>query len=248
MNATRRRTAAPALVLALGFVIIAQVAFATHPRPKGAALLRVALVPASKPCVTPNEMHGGGLATPSCSPPEQSSSYLTVGTPDANGAASNSIGFLRIKVKASSPEDVLVSGSISDVRCRPATAASVCNSPNEAGGPDYSGDLSGYAASARFTDHYNGPIGGTAGTDAGTAQDFSEYYFALFHCSNTPDVTVGGLCTVDTTRPVSPLPYWFEGKRINSEFGQLQVEDGGPDGNVSTDDNTLFAVQGLFVP
>ena len=69
MNATRRRTAALALVVALGFVV-AQVAFATHPRPKGAALLRVALVPASKPCVTPNEMHGGGLATPSCSPPE----------------------------------------------------------------------------------------------------------------------------------------------------------------------------------
>src|ERR1043166_2698043 len=105
MNATRRRTIALALVLAAGFVV-AQVALATHPRPKGAALLRVALVPASKPCATPNEMHGGGLATPSCSPPEQSSSYLTVGTPDANGAAPNSIGYLRIKVKASSPEDV----------------------------------------------------------------------------------------------------------------------------------------------
>jgi len=247
MKSARRRAIALALVLATGFAV-AQVADATHPRPKGAALLRVALVPAFKPCVAPNKMHGGGLATPSCGPPEQSSSYLTVGTPDANGAAPNSIGYVRIKVKTSSPEDVLITGSISDVRCRPATAANVCNSPNDAGGPDYSGDLTGYSSYARLTDHFNGPTGSNGGTDAATAQDLPDYYLARFHCANTPDATIGGICTVDTSRPLTPVPYWFEGKRINSELGQVEVEDGGPDGSVFTEDNTLFAVQGVFVP
>jgi hypothetical protein len=230
----------------VGFVVVTQVATATHPRPEGAALIRVALVPAFKPCGTPNEMHGGSLATPSCSPPEQSSSYLTVGTRDANGAAPNSIGSVRIKVIVSSPEDVLFSGSISDVRCLPATAASVCSNANDAGGPDYSGDLRGTFV-VRLTDHFNGPIGGgTDGTDPATVKDVPQGF--VFHCANTPDVAVGGLCTVDTTKPLIPVPYWFEGKRVNVEVNQLQVVDGGPDGDIFTDDNTLFAVQGLFVP
>jgi hypothetical protein len=39
-----------------------------------------------------------------------------------------------------------------------------------------------------------------------------------------------------------------EGKRAIWQMGQAQVFDGGPDGNVATADNTLFATQGLFVP
>jgi hypothetical protein len=31
-------------------------------------------------------------------------------------------------------------------------------------------------------------------------------------------------------------------------LGQVQLWDAGADGNLATDDNTLFAVQGLFVP
>ena len=32
------------------------------------------------------------------------------------------------------------------------------------------------------------------------------------------------------------------------EFGQRVINDGGPDGVVSTTPNTLFAVQGLLIP
>jgi hypothetical protein len=32
------------------------------------------------------------------------------------------------------------------------------------------------------------------------------------------------------------------------QLGQMQVFDGGPDGETGTAPNTLFAVQGLFVP
>jgi hypothetical protein len=39
-----------------------------------------------------------------------------------------------------------------------------------------------------------------------------------------------------------------DGQRTVVELTQFQVFDGGPDGQVSTNDNTLFAVQGLFIP
>ena len=37
-------------------------------------------------------------------------------------------------------------------------------------------------------------------------------------------------------------------KRAIVEIGQLQVFDGGPDGVAATDPNTLFSVQGIFIP
>ncbi len=37
-------------------------------------------------------------------------------------------------------------------------------------------------------------------------------------------------------------------RRSNWQLGQVQVFDGGADGVVSTNPNTLFAVQGVFVP
>ena len=79
-----------------------------YPRPKGATPLRVPFVPAFKACAAPgNRTHGSPLAFPSCAPPVQESNYLTVGTPDANGAAANSVGSLLAKVKATNPADIL---------------------------------------------------------------------------------------------------------------------------------------------
>ena len=39
-----------------------------------------------------------------------------------------------------------------------------------------------------------------------------------------------------------------EGKRSIWELGQVQVYDGGSDGVAATRRNTLFALQGVFVP
>ena len=50
--------------------------------------------------------------------------------------------------------------------------------------------------------------------------------------------------TADAVTPGS-VP---EGKRSIWELGQVQVFDGGPDGVASTPGNSLFAVQGVFVP
>src|SRR5689334_14427949 len=115
---------------ALGLMAVSQVASGSHVRPKGASPLRASLVPSYKACGTPNRTHGAPLAFPSCNPPVRSSNFLTLGTPDANGAPSNSIGSILLKVKSTSPEDVLITSSITDVRCLPATSASVCSGAN----------------------------------------------------------------------------------------------------------------------
>jgi hypothetical protein len=39
-----------------------------------------------------------------------------------------------------------------------------------------------------------------------------------------------------------------EGKRSIWEIGQLFVSDGGSDGEIATNPNTVFARQGVFVP
>jgi hypothetical protein len=238
----KRKLVLPAALVAgtLGLVMMSQIASATHPRPKGATPLRVSLVPAFKQCTSSNRTHGAPLAFPSCNPPVQTSNFLTVGTPDANGAGANSIGSALIKVKVTSPEDVLASLSVSDVRCRPATDASVCNSPNAAAGPDYSGQLQ-LMATIRISDHYNG-----SGLDeAATVQDIP--FPVNVYCHNTADTSVGGLCDDPGPQCVCP-PSNLDGLRTVVGFTQIQVFDGGPDGQVNTDDNTLFMNQGIFIP
>ncbi len=102
---------------ALGLMAVSQLASASHVRPKGATPLRASLVPSFKACTVPNRTHGAPLAFPSCNPPVQTSNFLTIGSPDANGAGANSTGFILLKVKPTSPEDVLITSSITDVRC-----------------------------------------------------------------------------------------------------------------------------------
>src|SRR3954451_21308532 len=121
----RKRMALPlALALgAVGLMVVASMASATHPRPKGATPLRASMVPAYNACATPNRTHGPPLAFPSCNPPVQSSTNITVGSPDANGAPANSTGFAKLDVIAGVPgppddSDVAISSSISDVRCK----------------------------------------------------------------------------------------------------------------------------------
>jgi hypothetical protein len=226
---------------ALGLMAVSQVASGSHVRPKGASPLRASLVPSFKACATPNRTHGAPLAFPSCNPPVQSSNFLTVGTPDANGAGANSVGSILLKVKATSPEDVLISSSITDVRCQAGTAASVCSSANAADGPDYSGEVQGNAT-IRISDHYNGPNL----NEAATVVDIP--FPVNGTCVNTTSTTIGGTCTTNTTANAVVPGSVKDTQRAVVEIGQLQVNDGGADGLVSTADNTLFEVQGIFIP
>jgi hypothetical protein len=225
----------------LGLMYMSQIASATHPRPKGASPLRASLVPSFKACTAPNRTHGAPLAFPSCNPPVQTSNFLTIGSPDANGAGANSVGFILLKVKTTSPEDVLIQATITDVRCKAATAATVCNSANAADGPDYSGEVQGNAI-IRITDHYNGP----GLNEAATVQDIP--FPVNTSCANTTATTEGGRCAVVTSANAVVPGSVKDAQRGVVEIGQLQINDGGADGAVATADNTLFEVQGVFIP
>lgn len=242
----RRRVVLPLALAVLGAMVVAQLAGASHPRPIGASPLRVSLVPAFEQCTGSNRTHGPPLAFPSCNPPMQASDFLTVGTPDANGAGANSTGFARVTVNpASAEEELVLAASISDVRCKPGTAAGVCNNANATDGPDYSGELE-FNATVRATDHFNATAPG-GGPDPATMIDLP--FPARMVCSNTADTSTGGLCNlVFGMCPVGGCSQIRDGDRTVIEFGQIRVSDGGQDGQVSTDGNTLFAVQGIFIP
>ncbi len=241
---TRRRKILGVVFLgaAIGSVLMtAQLSTASHVRPKGATPLRASMVPAFKACTVPNRTHGAPLAFPSCNPPVQTSNYLTIGSPDANGAGANAVAFVLLKVKPTSPEDVLITSNGTDVRCLPATAATVCNSPNAADGPDYSGQVQGNAT-IRISDHYNGP----GLNEAATVVDIP--FPVNGTCANTTATTIGGTCSVNTTANAVVVGSVKDNQRGIVEIQQLQIFDGGADGQVATADNTLYAVQGIFIP
>jgi hypothetical protein len=243
MTINRKFFGIVALVAALGMLLVsAQLSSATHPRPKGATPLRVPIVVAYKQCTgTGNRTHGAPLAFPSCAPPVQTSSWLTVGTPDANGAAANSISSVTLKVKGTSPEDVIIQSSGTDIRCKAGTSATVCNSANAADGPDYSGGMQGNAL-IRISDHYNGP----ALNEAATVQDIPFPVNAT--CANTTSTTTGGTCGVNTSANAVLAGSVKDTQRGVVEIQQIQIFDGGQAGVAGAADATLFGVQGIFIP
>lgn len=231
----------------VGLMIAAQVATATHPRPKAASPVRVSLVPAYEQCTAPNRTHGPPLAFPSCNPPSQASGHVTVGTPDANGAGANSTGFMRLWVHVGAPgppEDsqVLFRIEVRDVRCKAGTSA--CGNPNAAGGPDYTGELQANAT-IRITDHDNAVTAG-GGTDAATVIDLPMPVTAV--CSNTADTSIGAFCTLSGNAVQPAIPDCCEGKRMVVEVTQFRVDDGGADGVMATTPNSVFLRQGIFIP
>jgi hypothetical protein len=210
-----------------------QALLAGYPRPKGAGPLSISLVPAYKPCGSPNSTHGSPLASPSCNPPVPASDYLTVGTADSNGKPTKSYGSLVTEVQLGDPTtpadeaDVKLTFDLKDVRSKSNLT-------------DYTGELLAQE-SARLTDKYNGYGGASA-----TAKDLA--YSFVVPCSATADATIGSECALTTTADTLVPGAIKEGKRAVWELGQLQVFDGGSDGLASTAGNTLFEVQGVFVP
>ncbi len=246
----RRKGFTVSLALAMGAVtllIVSSVANATHPRPKGASPLYASLVPAYNACGTPNRTHGPPLAFPSCNPPVQASTAVTIGSPDANGAGANSVGFVKLNVKPGvvgppDTSDVLITASISDVRCKAGTTA--CGNANAADGADYTGELQGNAT-IRISDHWNAVAPG-GGPDAATVIDIPFPVGAT--CANTAATTEGGLCTANTSANTVVPGSVKTGKRAIVEVGQISITDGGADGLNGTTPNTLFEVQGIFIP
>jgi hypothetical protein len=219
-----------------------------YPRPKGASPMRASLVPAYNQCTSPNRVHGppdlpgGTNPDGSCNPPTQTSGQITVGSPDAGGGAANSVGFVKLSVingnaaTTADEADVRYQVSINDVRCKPGAGA--CGAANTAGGADYSGQVRAQS-NLRITDRYNGPSEvGVGDTSFGVTVP----------CTVSGSTAIGSSCSIDTTADAVMPGVVKEIRRANWQMGQVQVFDGGADGAWSTTPNTLFAVQGVFVP
>jgi hypothetical protein len=178
----------------------------------------IKFVPAYNQCTTGNTTHGAPFSNASCNPPVASSGQLTVGSPDANGLAANSVGQATFKVVGGS-QGVQVTGSFTDVRRKSNPAQT------------YSGQVS-LQSNVRITDRFN--VG-----DQATVTDLP---FGLTStCS-------AGSCNFATSFNAAMPGVIRDGERAIWQMGQVQVFDGGPDGVVSTTPNTLFATQGFFTP
>ena len=208
-----------------------------YARSKGATPFHASLVPAYAACEAPNRAHGPPLSFDACAPPKQTSSTLTVGTPDANGQPVRSLGYLQVNVL---PGDVRIDFQMSDIRCR--WAAGGCTGALS----DYTAALQ-LSAVVRPTDRWN--IG--AGLEAATGIDLEAFNLpirGIAQCTPTPDPSVGSTCSLNTTVNALAPGTVRAGSRTIWALRSVQVYDSGPDGEPTSDDNELFATQGVFVP
>lgn len=206
-----------------------------YPRPVGATPLRVSLTPAFRPCTSANRGHGPPLSYGSCTPAEPGSNRLTVGSPDSNGQAANAHGSVRYGVVAGDPgtpaneSDVQVAVSLADVR-RQGTLA------------DYAGELS-VEQVVQITDRLNGP----SQLEPATVQ--ANVFRYAVPCAVTPSTSVGASCALQASFNAIVPGAVVEGKRAVWELKAIEVFDGGPDDQAgTTNGNTLFQHQGVFVP
>jgi plastocyanin len=205
---------------------------AGYPRPKGATPLSTSLAVAYKPCTSSNRTHGPALASPSCNPPVQESSFLTVGTLDANGQAAASTGLVRLDTKATSPENVKIVTNVTDVR-------------NKTGLTDYTGELQ-TNLTLRITDRLNAASPpADPYDDPATTVDIAFPVTVPCTATGTAD---GSTCTVTTTANAVVPGAVTDMQRTIWQLGQVRVFDGGSDGVASTSGNTLFMSEGIFVP
>jgi hypothetical protein len=205
-------------------------------RPRGASPVVLPMVVAYAPCTSPNRSHGPPLASPSCNPPVQSSSFLTVGTPDANSRTANSVGSVRFAVRNGNAgtttvdeADVGIQVNLTDVRTKP-------------GLDDYTGELEGRVM-LRITDRLNG----AALNEPGTVSDMP-FTFTVPCTATSGSGNVGATCSVNTTTDALVPGTVTELKRTIWQLDDVTLRDGGPDGVASTQDNTLFTRQGVFIP
>ena len=119
---------------------------------------------------------------------------MTVGTPDANGAAANSVGFTRLNVitddsgTGADESDIGLKAEITDVRSKPTLV-------------DYTGELQS-TAQVRFTDRDNAVAPG-GGTDAATMVDIP-FPFNLSCAATAATGTPAGNPTYVASSAVNP--------------------------------------------
>jgi hypothetical protein len=251
----------------LAALVLSQTAFATHAHPanNGAPGLNFSVVPQYQQCLSPAAKghHGTPLAGPSCGPTKQTSPLLTTG-----GAGTfKGVSTFGINVTCaggpppvgtcSGTEDVALTASATDVRCKPGSAifnnATLCPNTNQAAsGKDYAGQVQGNAQ-IRITDAYNSQdLSPTPQACSSTTTCHATVVDLPFPvtgtCAATADATIGGTCSVATTANAVVPGVVKKGKQAIVGIGQVIVNDGGADGLAATAPNNLFAVQGIYIP
>jgi hypothetical protein len=207
-----------------------------YARPKSATPATFSLVPAYETCTGPNATHAAPVTLPSCNPPVQTSDYLTVGSPDANGKPAASTGRLMLKVVGESPINT-TNGDQADVQI----AMNLTDVRKQSDLSDYTGELRAVLG-LRITDRLNGDFQHTPATASDTSFGFN------VSCAATGG-SQGADCNVATTADAVTSGIVREGKRAVWELDQTRIYDGGADGDAdTTGDNTLFEVQGAFAP
>jgi hypothetical protein len=206
---------------------------AGYPRPRGATPLFAPLVPAYQACTSPNRSHGAPLSSGSCAPSVPISSVLTIGTPDSNGFAANSLNTVTYRQLTG---DVSVSLTMTDIR-------------NQPSGTDYVGQVAARVP-LQITDRNNA----AEIPETGTVQQFQLGIPA--DCAATTSTTIGSTCSVTTTINAELPGAVVDGQRSIWQFGQLEVRDAGPNGTgyascpltCGDGDESTFMRQGVFVP
>jgi len=212
MSAFKSRKWRFALPLAIGSLLaltVAGAAMATHPRPIGAAQIRVVFVPAFAECtaaagIPAGNTHGAPLGFPSCSPPGPDTRVGGTGAPHGHAHvtipsedSSKARGSAFISVQCAPPseippcdptpgenQDVILLGSASDVRCTTEGANAATHPAYNASG---SGDLC--------------PASGNGGAGNSTLEDYVGKLLSVAviritdHYNTAPTFTTAG--TVD---------------------------------------------------
>jgi hypothetical protein len=213
-----------------------------YPRPRGATPMRASLVPAYKECTSGNRTHGSPFALPSCNPPVQSSSVLTVGTLDANGQVPKSVASARFDTIGGSSSNTV---DDADVRAR-ISMTDVRNNPSLT---DYSGRVL-VTTQVQITDRNNA----AETPDPATTQTLP--IKIPVDCTVTADTSVGSSCTLNMTLDALVPNTVVEGQRSIWELRQIEVKDAGPNGTgyascpptCGDGDEAVFLRQGIFIP
>jgi hypothetical protein len=226
-------------------------AFGEHARSKAATPAAFRLVPAFEECFGPNRTHGAPLAVPSCNPPIQSSTYLTMAAPDRLAPfnlSADGTGLVSFKVTCLNPGtttqvtgsnpappcndagdqiDVKVTVTLSGVRC-----VGVASQGNCAGGAAslYNGKVL-VDMPMRWTDHYNAIIPNPAGADCSDTTSCAA-------TADFPNIPIGlqcasGSCNYATSADLTVPGSALEGKRASIELGEIQIQDAGLNGNLA---------------
>jgi hypothetical protein len=209
------------------------------PRPGSGSPLRVPLVPEFTRCSSPNTSHVAPLSRPSCNPPVQQSSLLTMSGLGKGGA------FARLDVLPGNP---LTSADEADINI----FALATDVRQKSDGTDYVGKVM-LTTLMRITDRANGP----SQTQSGTVEDTK--LSVPIDCVATSDPALGSTCNVNTTADALVPGLVREGAHAVISALSVSVEDAGPDGTITppsgacpptcgSGDEKVFLRQGIFAP